>query len=73
MPLQLRRETHGIVASTSLLARDAVMAGCDEGLVIQASQQTQGYGRRGRAWQSPAGNFYASMVLHPRQPRHPLQ
>ena len=64
---------HGVVASTSPLAREAAEAGCDEGLVIQATRQTHGYGRRGRHWHSPPGNspgnFYGSIVLRPRQPR----
>lgn len=58
-----------MVASTSPLAREAAEAGCAEGLVIQATRQTHGYGRRGRHWHSPQGNFYGSMVLRPRQAR----
>ncbi|MCG8625701.1 MAG: biotin--[acetyl-CoA-carboxylase] ligase [Proteobacteria bacterium] len=73
MAFQLRRDLHGVVASTSPLAREAAEAGCDEGLVIQATRQTHGYGRRGRYWHSPPGNspgnFYGSIVLRPRQPR----
>ena len=64
-----RRELKQLVTSTSPLARAAAMAGADEGLVIQALQQTAGYGRRGRGWQSPLGNFYASLLLRPSRPR----
>ncbi|QCO56486.1 biotin--[acetyl-CoA-carboxylase] ligase [Pseudorhodobacter turbinis] len=32
---------------------------------IMAAEQTVGRGRRGRPWQSPRGNFYATHVLHP--------
>lgn len=32
---------------------------------IMARQQTAGRGRRGRGWQSPEGNFFATLVLRP--------
>lgn len=32
---------------------------------ILALRQTAGRGRRGRAWDMPAGNFAASLILHP--------
>ncbi len=32
---------------------------------IIAEEQTGGRGRRGRAWASPRGNFYATLVLRP--------
>ena len=32
---------------------------------ILALEQTSGRGRRGRAWVNPAGNFAATLVLHP--------
>jgi len=32
---------------------------------ILALEQTAGRGRRGRAWVNPAGNFAATLVLHP--------
>lgn len=35
---------------------------------IIAEEQTGGRGRRGRAWSSPRGNFYATLVLHPQEP-----
>src|SRR6516165_12536699 len=31
-------------------------------------EQTAGRGRRGRAWASPPGNLYASLILRPRCP-----
>lgn len=37
-----------------------------EGIVVAADEQTAGKGRRGRAWQSPAGkNLYFSILLRP--------
>lgn len=35
---------------------------------VLALEQTAGHGRRGRAWASPKGNFFASLVLHPKGP-----
>lgn len=32
---------------------------------ILAGEQTAGRGRRARAWSSPRGNFYATLLLHP--------
>lgn len=35
---------------------------------VLAQEQTAGHGRRGRAWSSPKGNFFASLVLRPEGP-----
>lgn len=52
--------------STNLRAKAAAGEGADAGLVILAEQQTDGRGRRGRAWQSPAGeNIYMTVLLRP--------
>ncbi|NTU77616.1 MAG: biotin--[acetyl-CoA-carboxylase] ligase, partial [Alphaproteobacteria bacterium] len=53
-------------ASTNEDAKAAALAGEAEGLVIQALRQTSGRGRQGRGWESPEGNFYASVLLRPR-------
>ncbi len=46
-------------------------AGCAQGLVITAAQQTKGRGRQGRVWASEPGNLYTSIVLRPtREARH---
>jgi BirA family biotin operon repressor/biotin-[acetyl-CoA-carboxylase] ligase len=34
---------------------------------VLALEQTAGHGRRGRAWSSPKGNFFASLVLQPQE------
>ena len=40
-------------------------------LWITAREQTAGRGRRGNTWTSPAGNLYATLLLHdPAPPRH---
>ncbi|MFY9696002.1 MAG: biotin--[acetyl-CoA-carboxylase] ligase [Xanthobacteraceae bacterium] len=59
----VRLETLATVASTNKEAR--IRAGRGEGapLWITAVEQTQGRGRMGRSWTSPAGNLYASLLL----------
>jgi BirA family biotin operon repressor/biotin-[acetyl-CoA-carboxylase] ligase len=44
------------------------LAGEPGGVWIWASRQSQGRGRIGRSWSSPAGNLYASVMLRPRCP-----
>lgn len=56
------------VASTNDLARDLALAGAASGQVVVAVEQTRGRGRYGRAWASPPGNLYASVMLRPRCP-----
>jgi BirA family transcriptional regulator, biotin operon repressor / biotin---[acetyl-CoA-carboxylase] ligase len=51
------------VGSTNDEARRMAEAGADPGLVVLAGQQTSGRGRHGRAWVSPVGNLYASVLL----------
>ncbi len=54
------------VDSTNSEAERRLAAGCPAPLVILARQQTQGRGRRGRPWHSPAnGNLYATFVFRP--------
>lgn len=57
------------VGSTNTVARDLARAGAVEGTVVIADAQTQGRGRLGRSWVSPAGrNLYLSIVLRPQLP-----
>ena len=51
--------------STNDDARQAALSGAAEGLVIQAERQINGKGRQGRAWDSPVGNLYCSILLRP--------
>lgn len=60
---------HESIDSTMDIARGAAMNGSVEGLVIQASEQTGGRGRRGNMWSSPKGNLYQSILLRPSVPR----
>ena len=61
-------------AGVRLIARDAVSSTNAEALAlarageagpvwVTATSQSAGRGRRGRTWQSPAGNLYASLLL----------
>lgn len=55
------------VDSTNSEAERQLAAGSPVPLVILARQQTEGRGRRGRTWHSPAaGNLYCTFVFRPR-------
>jgi BirA family biotin operon repressor/biotin-[acetyl-CoA-carboxylase] ligase len=45
----------------------------EDGLWVRADQQTEGRGRRGRAWTSAAGNLFASTFAAPRPGEGPAQ
>lgn len=51
------------VASTNAAAFEAARAGDPGRLWVTAVRQSQGRGRRGRAWVSEPGNLYASLLL----------
>jgi len=53
------------VSSTQDVARSLAAQGANEGTVIIAETQTSGRGRMGRAWVSPAGGLYLSIILRP--------
>ena len=53
------------VDSTNEVIKRAIEDGEPEGLVIRAYRQTGGYGRQGRAWKSPRGGMYESILLRP--------
>ena len=65
----LRTTRRRVVASTSDLAAEAARDGAPEGTAFRGDVQTEGRGRHGRRWVSPAGNLYLSVVLRPRRPR----
>ncbi len=63
----------GEVTSTNDVAWGLARAGLPEGAVVVASRQTHGRGRLGRAWCSPAGGLWCSVLLRPApQPSWPL-
>ena len=49
--------------STNADMLELARAGAEEGLWLRADRQTGGRGRRGRAWESPVGNLYASTLV----------
>lgn len=58
----LRVSVRQSVGSTSDEVRDQARGGSAHGAVVLAEEQTQGRGRRGRVWHSPAGaNLYCSV------------
>lgn len=56
---------HDRIGSTSEEAKRLAAAGTPEGTLVWAREQTEGHGRRGRAWVSPVGNLYMSLILRP--------
>ncbi len=60
------------VSSTQELARELALSGTGEGSVIIAEVQEHGRGRHGRAWLSPRGGLYASIIMRP-DPLLPLR
>lgn len=53
------------IGSTSTEAAHAAQAGDVGNLWFAALKQTQGRGRRGRVWETPAGNLAASLMMVP--------
>jgi BirA family transcriptional regulator, biotin operon repressor / biotin---[acetyl-CoA-carboxylase] ligase len=53
------------VESTNDEARRLAEQGAAAGAVVVAAEQVKGRGRHGRAWASPRGNLYASLLLRP--------
>lgn len=53
------------IGSTNSEALAAAAAGDPGGIWFAALKQTAGRGRRGRAWESPAGNLAASLLVIP--------
>lgn len=59
---------YDVVESTNETAKELLESDIEEGLVVWADRQVSGRGRHGRAWASPPGGLYASMVLRPKEP-----
>ncbi|MFC3676645.1 biotin--[acetyl-CoA-carboxylase] ligase [Ferrovibrio xuzhouensis] len=55
-----------VLDSTNEEVRREAEAGAAEGLAVLARRQTAGRGRRGRAWVSPEGNLFLSVLLRPK-------
>ena len=59
---------YGRAVFDCLPSTNAAALAADGPIWIMAHQQTAGRGRRARSWDSPRGNFYASLCLHPHYP-----
>jgi BirA family biotin operon repressor/biotin-[acetyl-CoA-carboxylase] ligase len=64
-PAGWRVERHESLTSTNDRAIAAAEEGEGPGLVVLALEQTAGRGRSGRAWHSPRGNLFCSILLPP--------
>lgn len=53
------------VDSTSTMAKRLCAADAEDGTLVWALSQTAGRGRLSRAWISPPGNLYVSLILRP--------
>ncbi len=63
-----RRELYDELPSTQDRAIELARDGAEEGSVVVARRQRRGRGRGDRAWESPAGGLYLSLVLRPAPP-----
>ena len=52
-------------SSTNITARALAEAGASDGTLVVAETQTSGRGRRGRAWSSPRGGIWLTIILRP--------
>jgi BirA family biotin operon repressor/biotin-[acetyl-CoA-carboxylase] ligase len=57
-----------VAASTNDELKRRSREGAPEWSVVLADRQTRGRGRQGRAWASPSGNLYLSLLLRPTLP-----
>lgn len=64
-PLARAVEVHHSLPSTQDRARELARAGASHGTLVAAGIQTGGRGRLGRAWGSPGGGLWMSLVLRP--------
>jgi BirA family transcriptional regulator, biotin operon repressor / biotin---[acetyl-CoA-carboxylase] ligase len=65
VPHPFRLHAFERIDSTNEEARRLAADGAPEFTLVVAAEQSSGRGRRGRAWQSPAGNLYCSLLLRP--------
>jgi BirA family biotin operon repressor/biotin-[acetyl-CoA-carboxylase] ligase len=61
----------GETESTNDIGRLLATARVPEGAVVVADRQTRGRGRLGRAWLSPHGGLWCSVLLRPEAPAQP--
>src|SRR5205809_8120640 len=61
----VRLVAHELLTSTNTEALALARQGERGPIWVTAERQSAGRGRRGRAWMSPPGNLYASLLLSP--------
>lgn len=64
---------HATIDSTNSEAMRLIAGGAGHGVVVTAGAQISGRGRRGRNWDSPPGNLYASVIVRVAKGRDPGQ
>jgi BirA family biotin operon repressor/biotin-[acetyl-CoA-carboxylase] ligase len=65
LPPGYRLLCYDSIGSTNDEAKHRAHDGAEEGTLVWALEQSAGHGRRGRAWSSPRGNLYISLILRP--------
>jgi BirA family biotin operon repressor/biotin-[acetyl-CoA-carboxylase] ligase len=60
-------ELHPTLDSTNARAKELAREGAAEGSLVVAGEQSSGRGRLGRAWASPPGGLYLSLILRPEE------
>ena len=68
LPRFYRLHSYDRIGSTNDEAKSLAASGAPEGTLVWAREQSKGRGRQGRAWVSPPGNLFASLVLRPAVP-----
>jgi len=68
LPSGYRLKFYPEIDSTNAEALRLAQAGETGGLWVWAASQCAGRGRAGRAWTSPAGNLYVSLLIRPHVP-----
>ena len=58
---------YDVVESTNETLKELLDNDIGEGLVVWADRQAAGKGRHGRAWASPPGGLYLSILLRPKE------
>ena len=68
LPATYRLVFYDTLDSTNEEAKRLARTASEDGTLVWALEQTAGRGRRGRAWASPPGSLYASLILRPQCP-----
>lgn len=71
--LKVKFHHYARLNSTQTKAEELAKLGAPEGTVVLATMQLAGRGRWGRAWLSPRGGLWVSMVLRPKLSAHHVQ